>query len=205
MSVRKLSTASILSPSYKNSKFWDGETFPGYFESIQTVIVPSGGSANVTFSNIPQNYSHLQLRIMARASNAVNLNGMKINFNGDTNSNYAFHLVYGNGSNTGSEGYGSQTYGFMGNIAGASQNTGVFAISVIDILDYTNTNKFKTVRALTGDENNNATTYGYISLSSSLWLSSSAITSLTLDQESSSSTTNFVEFSHFALYGIRSA
>ena len=93
----------------------------------------------------------------------------------------------------------------MGNFAVANQNSNVFAVSVIDILDYANTNKFKTVRALTGDDNNNSTNYGYISLSSSLWRSTSAITSLTFDQESSSSTTNFVQYSSFALYGIKAA
>jgi hypothetical protein len=205
MGVYKLSANSVKNGRTIYGSMLAGNTafLPTSFESIATVTVGSGGAANVEFTSIPATYTHLQVRIMARASNAANLNGMKLNINGDTNANYAFHLMYGNGSNVGAEGYGSQSYGFMGNFAAANQNSNVFAVSVIDILDYANTNKYKTVRALTGDDNNDSTNYGYISLSSSLWRSTSAITSLTFDQESSSSTTNWSQYSHFALYGIK--
>ena len=97
MSVRKFSTASILSPSFKNSKLWDGTTTPGYFESIATIIVPSAGAANVTFSNIPNTYTNLQIRILTKTDRATYAHddfGIKVG-NGtlDSGNNYSCHKM----------------------------------------------------------------------------------------------------------------
>jgi hypothetical protein len=201
MSVRKFSTASILSPSYKNSKIWDGTTFPGYFESIQTVTL-SSNSTTVTFNNIPQNYTHLQLRCFAKASTTVNaVSNTFISFNNDGGSNYTYHYLRGNGSSVTSIAATSQT-GVLVNDATVGSNStfaNMFGTYIVDLLDYTNTNKNKTVRILSGADINNLATV-QIGLGSSLWLNTASITRIDL-----SSTSNFVQYSNFALYGIRSA
>jgi len=66
---------------------------------------------------------------------------------------------------------------------------------IVDILDYANTNKYKTVRSLNGNDANGS---GSMNLSSNVWLSTAAITSLTL-----SSSSDFRQYSSFALYGIK--
>jgi hypothetical protein len=73
----------------------------------------------------------------------------------------------------------------------------IFGTQVIDILDYTNTNKYKTQRsigAVSENDNNNLITF-----MSGSWRSSSAITSITITANG----TTFQEYSHFALYGIK--
>ena len=67
----------------------------------------------------------------------------------------------------------------------------------MDILDYTNTNKNKTVRVLQGFDENGS---GVVAFNSFLYsTNTNAITSLTL----TSSGTSFAQYSSFALYGIK--
>lgn len=204
MSVRKLSTASILSPSYKNSKIWDGETFPGYFESIQTVVVPSAGATSVVFNNIPQNYAHLQIRGIGRTTESdIGTNYLYCRFNNNNQSLYSFHNLTGNGANVSAGSEINNTLFFAGLLPRGNMTANVYGTTVIDILDYTNTNKNKTVRTLTGVDYNGTVggQPGYMIFYSGLWRSTSAITSIQLIPE----VINFSPNSHFALYGIRSA
>jgi hypothetical protein len=66
----------------------------------------------------------------------------------------------------------------------------------MDILDYANTNKFKTTRTLTGSDLNGS---GVVSLDSGSWRSTSAITSITFTARANLINT----YSSFALYGIK--
>jgi hypothetical protein len=72
-------------------------------------------------------------------------------------------------------------------------------VSVTDILDYANTNKYTTTRAIWGWDNNS--TEGNIRFVSGLWMNTAAITSLKIVPESGA----FKQYSHFALYGIKSS
>jgi hypothetical protein len=60
-------------------------------------------------------------------------------------------------------------------IPGSTQLANNYGCVIIDILDYTNTNKYKTVRSLGGYDNNGS---GYTALFSGLWLNTAAITSI---------------------------
>ena len=86
MAIRKLSNSSIITGT-KSSKFWDQETFPGYFESIATVIVGSAGQATISFSNIPQNFTDL-IVVLSAAGNGGPYN-TAIRINGDTTTSYS--------------------------------------------------------------------------------------------------------------------
>jgi hypothetical protein len=167
----------------------------GSFESIATVTVGSGGSSTITFSSIPSTYTHLQLRVTEQCS--VFDKWRQLQFNSDTTaSNYTLHTLYGDGSsvavytNTSSDWYYYE--------AVSSHSTTSMAGYVIDILDYANTNKYKTVRFLGGHDNNGS---GIIWFNSKLWRNTNAISSIDLKLASG----NFVQYSHFALYGIKSA
>jgi hypothetical protein len=75
----------------------------------------------------------------------------------------------------------------------------LFGTVIIDILDYANTNKYKTQRSLGGNDRNGA---GYIDFSSGNWRNTNAITSIDIKALYG---TGFAQYSHFALYGIASA
>jgi hypothetical protein len=168
----------------------------GDFESIATTTVGAGGAATVTFSSIPSTYTHLQIRGIARNTRAVAFDNIYIYFNSDTAANYSSHFLYGDGSTTGAGASTNATDGGLALSVGASSTASCFGVGIIDILDYANTNKYKTYRSLTGGDANGS---GQVLLRSGNWRSNSAITSMTLFP----TVGNFTQYSSFALYGIK--
>lgn len=174
-----------------------GEPDFGAFESIATTVITSD-TASVTFSSIPQTYKHLQLRMFAKTDRGDTDDVTLVQFNGDTAANYSYHYVRGNGTAASSGGAASTSYIYLNYASsGNSSASNIFGSCVVDILDYTNTNKYKTTRSLQGFDLNGQ---GWVYLSSGNWRSTSAITSIVLDQQYG---TNWKQYSHFALYGIK--
>jgi hypothetical protein len=170
---------------------------PGSYESIATTTVGSGGAADVTFSSIPATYTHLQIRGISRNASATDT--ISIRFNSDTGSNYTWHQLRGNGSVTaGTSSSPSVTFMEIPYTSYSGTTANVFAGAVIDVLDYANTNKYKTVRGLGGADQNGS---GSIFFTSGLWQSSSAITTIRLFPSSG----NLAEYTQYALYGIKGA
>ena len=168
---------------------------PSSYESIATVTVGSGGSATVSFTSIPSGYEHLQIRFLAANEAAAGDEPIYIRFNSDsTNSNYRSHRLGGSGSGLVADSYqlpiGSAT---CGNGDAATYYGG----GVVDILDYDNTNKYKTIRSLSGWDGNGS---GYAWLISELWMNTNAITQIDITTFSGS---EYRQYSHFALYGIK--
>ena len=171
------------------------------YDSIATVSVGSGGAANAEFTSIPGTYTHLQIRYIARAATGGNaFDPNFIRFNSDSGSNYAYHYLTGTGSavNAGAGSTQTSTWGGLWPYDGVTAST--YGAGVIDILDYANTNKYKTLRTLSGVDTNGG---GECFYNSGLWMSTSAITSIKITPATGS--VNFKQYSHFALYGIRSA
>jgi hypothetical protein len=173
----------------------------GDFESIATVTVGSGGSSSVTFSSIPNTYSHLQIRSMARTNRSgSSTDSGWTRLNSDTNTaNYTYHELTGTGSSATAYGSGAPEYMSIVMLTGATATASVFGVAITDFLDYANTNKYKTVRNLGGCDINGS---GNIVLNSSVWMNTNAITSIEIVPRTG---TQFVQYSHFALYGIKSA
>ena len=172
---------------------------PNSYESIATVTVGSGGTASVTFSSIPSTYTHLQIRGIGRTAAALATGDFyTIRFNSDSGANYAAHQLVGTGSTATALNVTSATETYAQRLATTSQSANVFGANVMDILDYANTNKYKTTRYLGGYDNNGD---GWIVFGSGLWQSTSAITSMTLFGGSG----NFAQYTTFALYGIKGA
>lgn len=176
-----------------------GGAAAGDFESIATVTVGSGGSYPITFSSIPSTYQHLQIRFLAQSETVNNSDYFKIRFNGNTTTtNYRSHALSGDGSGVYAETSANDLQ------FGALSGTGtlnVFSGGIIDILDYTNTNKYTTIRALGGhNKNSTTTTTQWIGLASGLFMLTDVISSITLNSGTGS---DFSQYSHFALYGIK--
>lgn len=162
------------------------------YDSIATVTVGSGGTSTVTFTSIPQTYTHLQLRVYTGTSTLNNSGAVYFN-NDTTDANYGQHNVQGNGTSAAS-GYNGGAW-----LINFSGNSTYFSSSVIDILDYTNTNKFTTSRALNGYDANGS---GGVDLVSTLWRNTAAISRIDIKTNSAAT---FVQYSSFALYGIKGA
>jgi hypothetical protein len=192
MAITNLSTSSLVS-GVKRRRVWDQlATTDGFFQIATTTLNTTASS--ITFSSIPQDYTHLQIRGITRATGNTQVD---MTINGDTGNNYAFHQLGGNGSAAYSD--NSANRANIPAIIGApsSGETTGFAGGFIDILDYKDTNKFKTVRSLAGWDGNGA---GIVQLTSGLWRSTSAISTITLTSRSPYS---FVQYVSFALYGIK--
>jgi hypothetical protein len=173
------------------------------FYQIATTTVGSGGAASVTFSSIPSTYTHLQIRLFAQDVRATyGISEIKMSFNGDTSSIYRGHYVYGDGSATSAVATAELGYIILGDGTSGTSTGGTFGAGITDILDYSNTNKVKVVRHLSGVDINGtiAAFGGRVGLSSGIWRSTSAISSLTL---TSNSNINFSQYSRFDLYGIK--
>jgi len=168
------------------------------FESISTVTVGSGGASSISFSSIPSTYKHLQIRILSRDSTGggTGHNTCQIRMNSDTGSNYNHHVFYGDGSVAGAYAWGTGTGGYAYETSQSGNASNIFSPSIVDILDYANTNKNKTWRSLAGLELNN--TSGNFSMISGVWLNTSAINRIdfVLPQP-------VAQYSQFALYGIK--
>jgi hypothetical protein len=172
----------------------------GDFESIATVSVGAGGSSSITFSSISADYAHLQIRGIARSNRSSDLDTLQIRFNGDTGTNYSRHYLYADGSSVSAGADTSTTFANVGLLTGANAGSSMFGANIIDILDYANTNKFKTIRCLSGEDRNGS---GDLQFASGLWRNTNAITSITIISQAGVSTMQ--QYSHFALYGIKSA
>jgi len=165
------------------------------YASIATTTL-SSNTGTITFSSIPGTYTHLQLRCFASTNRGTTAN-MQVRFNSDSGSNYSRHYLYGDGASAGAGASASQTLISLDRIGGTSTTFGAL---IVDVLDYANTNKYKTVRNLGGIDLNGS---GEIDLQSGLWMNTAAITSITLITVDG--TMNFLTNSSFALYGIKGA
>lgn len=168
------------------------------FESIASAV-GNGSSSSITFSSIPSTYKHLQIRGITRTSDTSSNTPryIQIQFNSDTGSNYAWHGLNSGGASGTAEAALSYptTYGYQ---KGLSQSTSTSKMGpfIIDIQDYSSTTRNKTVRTFSGVDFSGS---GQVCLYSSLWMSTSAISSITLTSNTGAFATNTT----FALYGIK--
>lgn len=165
---------------------------PGSYESIATSS-PSGVNT-ITLSSIPGTFSHLQIRILSNQSSGGSL--IVGNFNGDTAANYTWHELNGQGSVASQYNGLSQTYARMfGRNIGTSSSTPTALI--VDIVDYAKTTKYKVVKDLAGMTTGGT---GEISITSSMWMNTAAITSITIKTHDG---VNFQSGTKIALYGVK--
>ena len=128
----------------------------GAYDSIATTTVGAGGTSSISFTSIPQGYTHLQIRAFGHTNRSTGAggDGTRFNFNSDTGANYTGHSIEANGSTVigFAEGTSQTKYAIYG-LTGATGAT-TFGTFIVDILDYSNTNKYKTALALNGFDKN---------------------------------------------------
>jgi hypothetical protein len=167
------------------------------FEQIATTVLTSTANT-ITFSSIPSNYKHLQLRMVSKTTDASGTGYLILRFNTDSATNYSYHYLLGNGSSAVSAAASDSTFAGLIFMNGNDIGANAFSPNILDILDYANTSKFKTSR-LFGGRANAGFGASQVHLESGNWRSTSAITSITL---SFGDGTNLSIGSRFSLYGI---
>ena len=165
------------------------------YESIATQTVGAGGTSSITFSSIPSTYKHLQIRFLGKNNNN---SAFYFRFNGVGGTSYTTHYLRGYGSSAGAGANTSDAYTRILPNAGTptSAQTNIFAAGVIDVLDYLDTNKYRTIRALGGYDANGS---GGIDFSSGVFMNTTAVSSITIGTLG----TTIQELSTFALYGVK--
>jgi hypothetical protein len=162
------------------------------YSKLAEATVGSGGTSAITFSNIPQNYTDLLVKVSGRTNSAGVSNYIKIRFNG-SGANFTEKSLGAGGASvyvfTSPGDYLAETVG-----GGATANT--FSNSETYIPNYTSAvNKSFSTDSVA---ENNATT-AQSALTSGLWSNTSAIFSIELALFSGS----FVQYSTATLYGVR--
>lgn len=171
----------------------------GAYELIESQVLASS-AASVTFSSIPQDYKHLQIRAVIRTDRAASGTNVQAHYNSDTGGNYRFHNLYGTGASVFSNDSGaSATRAIYKLAAAASSVANNYSPMVADILDYSSTTKNTTTRVFHGFDDPN---FGgsEVGLQSSVWLNTAALTSITFTDFTAA---NLGIGTRFSLYGIR--
>jgi hypothetical protein len=156
----------------------------------------TGSPGAITLSSIPQTFTHLQLRGSLRSAGV----GSQIytRLNGDSGSNYSNRYIYSDGSGSHlAGGATNDTVNFFGSMPASTDTANSFCSFIIDLLDYSNTSKFKSQRNISGYDLD--TSLGLAFYSSALWRNTAAVNSITVVANAS-----FSSLSRVDLYGITS-
>ena len=184
-----------------NIGFWAtagaGGAAAAAYELISTQT--PNGVASISFNSIPSTYSHLQVRIVPKTSNASN--GFcypAFTFNNDTSSVYDNHELYATGGGPLSQAMLGRAYMNIAYLNDSYNSTNMFGGAIVDILNYGSTAKNKTVRSLAGYTANGSQR---VSLYSGAWRNTAAISSIQVFFSFAGG--NFVAGSRVSLYGIK--
>ena len=194
MPIKRLTQSSLLDLEKYSSMLAGNTAFsPNSFDLLETTVLSSEASS-VTFSNLGNysDYKHLQLRATVKFTGTTYVGVMRVN-GVSALSSYSSHRLYADGSSVASQNQSGD--GGLGTLVFPYLTTNAFGGMIADFLDFSNTNKFKTVRTFAGISSG----YPFLQLQSGAFLSTNAITSISIHPE----TNNLAVGSRFSLYGIK--
>jgi hypothetical protein len=163
---------------------------------IQTITVGSGNSSSFEFTNIPQSYTDLVIKLSARSTGTESSGYADsiLRFNSSTTS-YSEKMLYGIGTSANSVSQAStgiKWFFSTSSVAAAS----TFGNSKAYITNYTGSdNKSVSIDTVT---ENNSSTVNILALTGGRWANSAAITSVSITPGSG----NWVQYSTATLYGV---
>lgn len=170
-----------------------------FLQPIFTQTVGSGGASQIVFNNIPQVYTDLKIVISSRANtSASQVDGIGIQFNSDTASNYSLTQLFADGASVASSRNANLNFIYGGVVNAATGTANTFTNTEILIPNYSGAN-FKAILVDRVAENNSVTGVSF-GLQATLWRSTSGITSMRIYDYNG--TFSFVQHSTFSLYGI---
>jgi hypothetical protein len=177
---------------------WGSSAIATAFQSIQTVTVGAGGQSTISFSSIPATFSHLQIR--ATVFSLQTSGDIYYSVSPDTtppSTSFFSHYLRGDGSSVATSTKGSTRF-ITDN---GNAHTTAPLVFIMDILDYSNTNKNKTIKILRGINPASFAIQQDVGINSSFVRTTSALNTVTF----TISSTGFGQHSTFALYGIKAA
>ncbi|CAB4148212.1 hypothetical protein UFOVP429_154, partial [uncultured Caudovirales phage] len=154
----------------------------------------SGGVPFVSFSNIPQTYTDLVIKISARTIRAADEDGLYMTINGQTSTGFAD--VEGNGGAATSVATAAYGNNWVSRINGNNSTANFFSNVDIYIANYTS--DLAKSMSIDGVMENNSTT-SYMNLVAAL----GASTSIGIRTLFFSCNANFMQHTTFHLYGVR--
>lgn len=165
--------------------------------------VSGNGSSNIlTISSIPQTFTHLKVFSFTRGVRSFPAEQMYLRFNQDSSANsHAYNYVYGDGSTVAQATQVNSNLVFYGEMPAATDRANIYNATIMDILDYTQTNVNKTVQIMGGWDNNGnqAVIAAKPWLGSGVYNNTAAVTSLTFFSNGA-----FTSDSKFHIYGVTS-
>lgn len=156
---------------------------------LQSIVLTSDTSS-VTFSGIPQTYTDLIL--IVNSTTSVSDRSMRMQFNGDTNTNYSYTNMVGYSGGAISQrlsNYASLAWGSSSDTSGSNTYT-------VNIQNYSNSTTYKNILSRGNTPGSNSSVDAHVGT----WRNTTAITSFSVYPSSG----NFNAGSTFDLYGIQS-
>lgn len=152
----------------------------------------------IQFTNIPQTFSHLQIRVHGRSNYATGGWGGTY-FNGSpVAGDYPAHSIGGDGASLSIGAYTNNWNQLIPNVNNSmpwiNSTAGVYGVYIWDLLDYTSTTKNKVIKVIGGYDGNGA---GFAMHGSGMRLNTAAVTQIQI-----SSLGGFAVGSRADLYGI---
>jgi hypothetical protein len=178
MAITRLTQSTLQQafPKYPNA--WDGVTAVPAMDALGTIIHANNSTGGISWANIPQTYQYLQIRFTALSRTSTN--DFSLFFNSvSTGTSYTYSAIVAkpttSTSSASSTALSDKPYIYMLDGEFTNVPSGQTLTGVINIHDYANTNKFKTISALYGsDQNGN----GLVINRTALYKSTNAITTL---------------------------
>lgn len=165
-------------------------------------VTVSSPVATITFSSIPATFSHLRIVGAARGSGAFAADGIYLQYNGDTGSNYSreFSAAAGvSGNPTVGQTLSDPRGNILAALSGANSLANAFASITIDIPCYRSTSMYKSGNGMSNVINAAGVSGITVFTNIGIWVNTAAISSIVLGIFGGS---NFVVGTVFTLYGL---
>lgn len=174
----------------------------GDLEKIADVDVGAGGLTNQTFSNIPGTYRALRIIVSGRNDYNAATGALSLTVNGDGGNNYVYQIVQTANTATNGQSSGANpiNYTVIGQLPGTSAPAGASGVVDIVIPGYAGTTFHKGASSLWSARTATGASGMLTGTGAMHWLSTAAITSLTL---TTGTTLGFLEGSRITLYGLK--
>jgi len=164
------------------------------YEKIASTTVSGTSTSSITFSSISSAYTDLRLIATTRQDNNASNDSLRLRFNSDTTVSYSRTNLTGDGSTAASTRLSDDEINIVAYTPGTSAAAGLFAVTTIDLLNYSNTTTYKTCLIRTSNAAaGTAATVG-------LWRNTAAINTIFMRI----SGFNMAAGCTFTLYGIKS-
>lgn len=190
-----------------------GDTFPSADWNVVAANMNGGGlmrmladstvtgsvAASINFTSIPATFAHLRLVVYARSDTATTtFDNLLTRINGDSAANYDLQLVKGAAAAASASETFAQSSIQGGLCNGGASPANLFAVTVLDILHYTNAANNKAIDMAASGKSGTTTGLLFSWKGSAFWRSNAAINQLTV----LSATGNLAIGSRATLYGM---